>query len=55
MSAIFPPPMTRPNRAELAVQEARITEANEGVLNGTYQSGYEAAKMLNVPQSTVHD
>ena len=47
--------MEHPMREELAAQEARVRQAVNGVLNGTFQSGYQAATALNVPRSTVYD
>lgn len=44
--------MGLPKQEEFAVRGAQINEAVSEVLNGTYQSAYEAAKTLGLPQST---
>ena len=47
--------MEGPTREELAAREVQIQEAVSGVLNGTFQSGYQAAVAFNLPPSTVYD
>ena len=47
--------MGRLTREELAAQEIRIKAAICGIKDGTYWSGHQAHKALDVPKSTLCD